>query len=281
MLDLFLSDMFGIVFILLLTGIFAGFVAGLLGVGGGIIMVPLVAYILTQTQTGVLTAMHSAIGTSLAVIIPTSFLSAKTHMALGNVDFFVVRKFALYVFIGACGGAMVASLLDNSSLKILFGSLCVIFGFIFLLKNIVLRKGLPNILFRAVIGGTVGLLSSLVGIGGGSLMVPSLTSFGWKMHRAVGTSALIGLVIAIPGMTSFVLMGMEVPGRPTYSFGYVWLPGVLCLTTTSFFMVIIGAKTADRINRDKLRKIFGIVLSIVGLRLAYSGFIAGGFGFLS
>ena len=145
MLDLFLSDMFGIAFILLLTGIFAGFVAGLLGVGGGIIMVPLVAYILTQTQTGVLTAMHSAIGTSLAVIIPTSFLSAKTHMALGNVDFFVVRKFALYVFIGACGGAMVARLLDNSSLKILFGSLCVIFGFIFLLKNIVLRKGLPNL----------------------------------------------------------------------------------------------------------------------------------------
>ena len=87
MLNLFLSDMFGIAFILLLTGIFAGFVAGLLGVGGGIIMVPLIAYILTQTQTGVLTAMHSAIGTSLAVIIPTSFLSAKTHMALGNVDF--------------------------------------------------------------------------------------------------------------------------------------------------------------------------------------------------
>ncbi len=247
MLDLFLSDMFGIAFILLLTGIFAGFVAGLLGVGGGIIMVPLVAYILSQTQTGVLTAMHSAIGTSLAVIIPTSFLSAKTHMALGNVDFFVVRKFAFYVFIGACGGAMVARLLDNSSLKILFGSLCVIFGFIFLLKNIVLRKGLPNILFRAVIGGAVGLLSSLVGIGGGSLMVPSLTSFGWKMHRAVGTSALIGLVIAIPGMTSFVIMGTDVPGRPTYSFGYVWLPGVLCLTTTSFFMAIIGAKQPIRL----------------------------------
>ena len=148
--------MFGIAFILLLTGIFAGFVAGLLGVGGGIIMVPLVAYILTQTQPGVLTAMHSAIGTSLAVIIPTSFLSAKTHMALGNVDFFVVRKFALYVFIGACGGVIVARLLDNSSLKILFGSLCIIFGFIFLLKSIVLRKGLPNILFRAMIGGTAG-----------------------------------------------------------------------------------------------------------------------------
>jgi uncharacterized membrane protein YfcA len=225
--------------------------------------------------------MHSAIGTSLAVIIPTSILSARTHMTLGNVDFSVVRKLALFVFIGACGGAIVARFLDNSSLKILFGALCIIFGFIFLIKIIVIRDGLPKLIFRAVIGGIVGLLSSLVGIGGGSLMVPALTSFGWTMHRAVGTAALIGLVIAIPGMASFVVMGLDMPGRPTYSLGFVWLPGVVCLSATSFFMAALGAKTADKINRKKLRKIFGIVLSIVGVHLAYSGLMAGGFGILS
>lgn len=281
MLDLFLSNTAGIAVVLLLTGVSAGFVAGLLGVGGGIVMVPAVSYIIMQTQPDVITAMHSAIGTSLAVIIPTSILSARTHMTLGNVDFSVVRKLALFVFIGACGGAIVARFLDNSSLKILFGALCIIFGFIILIKIIVIRDGLPKLIFRAVIGGIVGLLSSLVGIGGGSLMVPALTSFGWTMHRAVGTAALIGLVIAIPGMASFVVMGLDMPGRPTYSLGFVWLPGVLCLSATSFFMAAIGAKTADKINRKKLRKIFGIVLSIVGVRLAYSGLMAGGFGILS
>ena len=281
MLDLFLSNTAGIAVVLLLTGVSAGFVAGLLGVGGGIVMVPAVSYFIMQTQPDVITAMHSAIGTSLAVIIPTSILSARTHMTLGNVDFSVVRKLALFVFIGACGGAIVARFLDNSSLKILFGALCIIFGFIFLIKIIVIRDGLPKLIFRAVIGGIVGLLSSLVGIGGGSLMVPALTSFGWTMHRAVGTAALIGLVIAIPGMASFVVMGLDMPGRPTYSLGFVWLPGVLCLSATSFFMAAIGAKTADKINRKKLRKIFGIVLSIVGVRLAYSGLMAGGFGILS
>ncbi len=279
MLDLFLSGTPGVAAILLVTGVFAGFVAGLLGVGGGIIMVPFTAAILTKTQPEILTAMHSAIATSLAVIIPTSLLSARTHMSLGNVDFFVVRKFAFYVILGSLGGAMVARFLDNSSLKILFGSLCVIFGFIFLVRTIVIQAGLPNTFFRALIGIIVGLLSSLVGIGGGSLMVPTLTTFGWTMHKAVGTAALIGLVIAVPGMTSFAVMGIDMPGRPTYSFGYIWLPGALCLATTSFFMAVLGAKTAEKINRDKLRKIFGLVLSIVGLRLVYSGLLASGFGF--
>ena len=281
MLDLFLSHTAGIAIVLLLTGVFAGFVAGLLGVGGGIIMVPAVSYIIMQTQPDTITAMHSAIGTSLAVIIPTSILSARTHMFFGNVDFSVVRKLALFVFIGACGGAIVVRFLDNSSLKILFGSLCIMFGLIFLIRTIIIRDGLPKLIFRAVIGGVVGLLSSLVGIGGGSLMVPALTSFGWTMHRAVGTAALIGLIIAIPGMASFIVMGFDMPGRPSYSLGFVWLPGVVCLSATSFFTAAMGAKTADRINRKKLRKIFGIVLSIVGLRLAYSGLIEGGFGILS
>ena len=279
MLDSFLSETSGIAFILLIAGVFAGFVAGLLGVGGGIIMVPFTSFILTETQPDILTAMHSAIATSLAVIIPTAFLSARTHMALGNVDFFVVRKLALYAIIGGFGGAIIARFLDNSSLKILFGSLCIIFGLIFLIRIVVIRNGLPNIFFRALIGVIVGLLSSLVGIGGGSLMVPALTTFGWKMHRAVGTASLMGLIIAIPGMTSFAVMGIDMPGRPYYSFGYIWLPGALCLATTSFFMAVIGAKTAERIDRDMLRKIFGILLSIVGLRLAYSGLLAGGFGF--
>ncbi len=281
MLDPFLNNTAGIAAVLLLTGVSAGFVAGLLGVGGGIIMVPAVSYVIIQTQPDVITAMHSAIGTSLAVIIPTSILSARTHMNLGNVDFSVVRRLVLFVFVGACGGGMVARLLDNSSLKILFGLLCIIFGFIFLVRIIVIKNGLPKIIYRGVIGVTVGLLSSLVGIGGGSLMVPALTAFGWTMHRAVGTAALIGLVIAIPGMVSFVVMGLNMPGRPFYSLGFVWLPAVVCLSATSFFMATIGAKTADRMNREKLRKIFGIILSIVGLRLAHSGLMAGGFGILS
>ena len=278
MLSLFLGETSGIIiFALLITGVFAGFVAGLLGVGGGIIMVPFTTFILNETQPEVLTAMHSAIATSLAVIIPTSLLSARTHMSLGNVDFFVVRKFAVYVILGSLGGAIIARFLDNSSLKILFGSLCIIFGLIFLIRIIVIRHNLPNIFFRSLIGITVGLLSSLVGIGGGSLMIPLLTAFGWTMHRAVGTAALIGLLIAIPGMTSFAVMGIDMPGRPTYSFGYIWLPGVLFLAATSFFMAVIGAKTAHKINRDKLRKIFGIVLSLVGLRLVYSGLSIGSF----
>ena len=263
---------------LLLTGILSGFLAGLLGVGGGVVIVPILSYYLEATGLNTSFAMHIAIATSLAIIVPTSILSARTHLKLGNVDMDVIRSLGLMIFIGAMGGGLLAQQLDNAGLKTVFGLLLAGIALLFLIRVVVLREGLPGQPLRAVIGWLIGLVSALVGIGGGSLSVPTLTAFGWPIHRAVGSAALLGLIISVPGMLSFIAVGWAVEGRPDWSLGYVWLPAALLISATAFFMAPIGARTANKLDKTRLRRIFGLFLAVVSLRLIWSGLSAGAFG---
>lgn len=269
---LFTQTPFGPLIIpLLVTGMLSGFLAGLLGVGGGIVIVPILAYLLQVSGIHMTTPMHVAVGSSLAIIVPTSILSARAHYQLGNVDYQVIQKLGLFVFLGAFGGAVVASFLDNQALKVIFGALAVLIGVSFLGRAIILRQGLPSLGVRAVLGSAIGLISALVGIGGGSLTVPTLVSCGWDMRRAVGSSALMGLVIAIPGMMSFMIVGYGSQVDLPASIGFVWLPGVCVIAFAAYITTPLGAQFSSRIDQTLLRRIFGVFLMLLGARLIYSG----------
>lgn len=266
-----IEAIFPIVVPLIVTGMISGFLAGLLGVGGGIVIVPILAFLLETSGIHTTTPMHIAVGSSLAIIVPTSLISARVHMQLGNVDINVIRRLGPFVFLGALGGAIAADNLDNASLKALFGMLAVLIGVSFLVRVIVLRDGLPALAGRSILGASIGLISSLVGIGGGSLTVPTLVSCGWTMRRAVGSSALMGLVIAIPGMISFMIVGLGAASDWPLSTGYVWWPAVMVIAAAAYSTTKLGAIFSSKIDQALLRRVFGVFLMIVGARLVYSG----------
>lgn len=256
---------------LILTGLLSGFVAGLLGVGGGIVIAPILAFLLETSGIAPDMPMHIAVGSSLAIIVPTSVISARTHYRLGNVDRQVVAQLAPFVFFGALGGAVVAYGLDNAALKAIFGALAVLISLLFLVRVIVLRDGLPPVGARAFIGSAIGIISALVGIGGGSLTVPTLVSCGWDMRRAVGSSALMGLVISIPGMVSFMVVGYGAAPDLAFASGFVWWPAVIVIAGAAMLTTKFGARLSTRLDQALLRRIFGVFLMIVGTRLIYGG----------
>ena len=275
-----IDQLYPLILPLFITGLISGFLAGLLGVGGGIVIVPILSYVLETSGLHSATPMHIAVASSLAIIVPTSIFSARAHYALGNIDKDVIIKLGLFVFIGASGGAVVANMLDNAALKFIFGCLAVMIGLSFLIKVIMLRQGLPSLLPRAILGVSIGTISALVGIGGGSLTVPTLASCGWDMRKAVGTSALMGLVIAVPGVLSFMIVGQGAVQDLDYMMGYVWMPAVIIIAGGAYLSTSWGARFGTKINKEQLRRIFGLFLVIVGGRLAYSGYANGGLAFL-
>ena len=275
-----IDQLYPLILPLFVTGLISGFLAGLLGVGGGIVIVPILSYLLEVSGLHSATPMHIAVASSLAIIVPTSIFSARAHYALGNIDKEVIFKLGVFVFIGASGGAVIANMLDNAALKFIFGCLAVMIGITFLVKIIMIRQGLPGLLPRALTGGLIGLISALVGIGGGSLTVPTLASCGWDMRKAVGTSALMGLVIAVPGVLSFMIVGQGAVRDLDYMIGYVWLPAVLIIAIGAYLSTSWGARFSAKINKEQLRRIFGVFLVLVGGRLAYSGYANGGLGWL-
>ena len=261
---------------LLFTGMVAGFAAGMLGVGGGIVIVPMLAYLLEAYGLHQSTPMHVAVGSSLAIIVSTSLLSAKAHFKMGNVDFTVIKQLGPFVFIGAFGGAIIANSLDNAALRVIFGMFALMIGMSFLRRAIVIATGLPSLPWRVILGSFIGLASSLTGIGGGSLTVPTLVAFGWDIRRAVGSSALMGLVIAVPGMTSFMIFGAGAGVDLTLSVGYVWFPAVVIIAAAAYTTTGFGARISAHIDQSLLRKIFGLFLILIGSRLIYGGLFAFG-----
>ena len=235
---------------------------------------PIVAGLLQWSGVNTDTPMHIAIATSLAIIVPTSILSAYSHMKLGNIDFVVVKRLALFVFLGAMGGGVVADQLDTASMKTIFGVLVVILSLSFFYRAVVIKQGLPKQPLPSIFGGLLGLVSALVGIGGGAIMVPFLSSFGWQLKRAVGSAALTGLVISVPGMMGFVYAGWDAQALPDGSVGYVYFPAAVIVASAAFITTPMGARMASRIDKNKLRRIFAMFLMLVGSLLIYDGVTA-------
>ena len=255
--------------LLLITGVFSGLIAGLLGVGGGLVVIPVVFYILNFYGFSMDIIMHVAIASSLGVICITSLSSIYAHYKLKNIEVDVIKKWFVGIILGSIFGAIIASSINGNILVIIFGILASTVAIsMFLNINFVLAKDVPqNFLLNNFISFLIGCFSVLIGIGGGSFSVPTLTAFGKNIHRAVGTSASIGFLIAFPGFITYASTGWNIEELPRYSLGYVSLPIVLSVASVSVLTAPFGAKLSNKANKNILKKILAIFLLLICVSL--------------
>lgn len=254
---------------LALTGAISGVAAGLLGIGGGIVMVPAMvfAYQLLGYSPEVL--MHVAVGTSLAIIIPTGWRSARSHMARGSVDMGTARLWAPFIVAASLLGGLMAGLYSGGVLKLVFGvvALLVALNMVVPVKKPVL-EGIAHLRWvNRVAALVIGYTSALMGIGGGSLTVPTLVAFGKPMHTAVGTSSALGVILAVPAVIGFVISGWNVPGTPPLSLGYVNIPSFVLIGVLATVTVPWGVAIAHKLNAQMLKAVFALFLLFVGSRM--------------
>lgn len=257
----------------IVLGLFAGFVAGLFGVGGGLIIVPVLVFIFTAHHFAEQYVMHLALGTALASIIFTSISSLRAHHAHAAVHWKVWREITPGVVLGTLLGSVLAAYLSAYFLKAFF----VVFVFYVgtqMLLDIKPKpaRELPGLLGMFVVGNVIGAVSSLVGIGGGTLSVPFMTWCNIRLHQAIGTSAAIGLPIAVAGTVGYIANGLLASGLPAYSLGFIYLPALAAVVVASVLTAPLGAKLAHRLPVKKLKKLFALLLYTLGLRMAWSLF---------
>lgn len=256
---------------LIFTGVVAGVLAGLLGVGGGIVIVPVLYHLFTMLGIDESLRMHVAVGTSLATIIPTSIMSARAHHKKGTLDPVLLKLLVPGVVVGVIIGSFASGYLSGESLTLVFAVIALIVALNMALKpdGFTIRDQMPSKGATGVIGGVIGGLSTLMGIGGGTLSVPILSAFKTPIHTAVGTGAALGLVISIPGTIAFLINGMGVDARPPLSIGYVNLIGMALIVPATMKMAPVGAKIAHMINARLLRQLFALFLALTSIRMFY------------
>lgn len=250
--------------LMLILGSFVGVMAGLLGIGGGLIVVPALLILLPQAGIDAAISMNIALATSLATIIVTSGSSALNHLKLGNVDMFVIKWLMPGVVIGGFIGANIAEWIPADYLPKVFGVIVLCLALQMLLSmKIITQRSMPASGLTAFYGSLIGLVSSLAGIGGGSLTVPFLNRHGVEMRKAVGSSSVCGCVLAISGMIGFILNGYSADNLPAFSLGYVYLPALAAIASTSMLTTRVGAKLATSLPTTVLKKIFALFLMFV------------------
>jgi len=256
------------------AGAVAGFLAGLLGIGGGIVMVP--ALYFAFEAFGVTSAwhMHMAVGTSLAIIIPTAISSARSHYRRDAIDLVIIRRWAPWLVVSAFLGGGLAGELSSRTLTLFFAIMAFLMGvkLVLPLEDKPLTRDVPGTLGSAVVAFFIGGASSLMGIGGATFSVPAMTLFNVPIHRAVGTASLIGLLIALPATMGYLMEGAGIPGRPPYSFGFVNLAAVAVVAPIAALMAPLGVRTAHALSRRRLSVIFGVFLIATAIRLALDAF---------
>jgi uncharacterized protein len=249
----------------LLLGAIAGFFAGLLGVGGGAIMVPVLALMFAAQGFPDVHLMHLALGTSMAAIVFTSISSLRAHHRHGAVQWPIVKSIAPGILLGTFAGAQLASLIPTRPLAIFFTVFMSYIAFQ-MLANIKPKpaRQLPGAIGMFAVGGGIGAISALVAIGGGSLSVPFMSWCNVKMHNAIGTSAAIGFPIAVAGTIGYLAGGWSATELPPLSFGYIYLPALAACVAVSMLTAPLGAKAAHRLPVATLKKIFaGVILLLL------------------
>ncbi len=253
---------------LLVAGVVAGFLAGLFGIGGGAILVPVFYQVLTALGFDEAIRMHLAVGTSLAIIVPTSLQSFSKHRARGAVDMELLKSFAIPVPLGVICASLVAAWISGAGLRGIFAVVALVIGLRLLLNRDSWRLGtdIPGGAVRAVIGWLIGFFSTFMGIGGGVLNNTFMTVFGRPMHQAVATSAGTGVLISIPGILGYIWAGWGVGGMPPLTIGYVNLLAFALLIPVTLFTAPYGVKVAHALSRRQLETGFGLFLLFVSVR---------------
>ena len=263
------AELINLLFVLAVAAAGAGFMAGLLGVGGGIVMVPALYYAFTVLDFDIVTRMHLSVGTSLAIIIPTSIISTMTHKEYDAVDFKMVRSFGVFILAGVIGGTFLAVNLKTPALVLFFSIFALMVGlfFIFLREKLVDNPKQISAIVKNISGVIIGFISVPLGIGGGSLMVPFMRTFGYDIRKSIGTAAAVGFLIAVTGTITMITGGKIIDNVNTpYSIGYINLLGFAVFVPVTMVMARIGAKVVHKIDKKLLSKIFGIFLIIVSIR---------------
>ena len=258
-----------IVTIMTASAVIVGFMAGLFGIGGGLIMVPVLFYIYNFVGIEQKFIMHLALGTSFSIIIPTSIISTITHMKFKAVDFGIVKTFGVFVVAGIVFGTIFAVSLKTSSLVLLFSIMTAIFAIYFLIEKEKINP-VPkqiNLIYKVISGFLSGFFSGPMGIGGGVFNVPIFKIFGYSIKVAIGSSAAIGVLNASAGAIGFAIAGSYLNANIPLSLGFVNIPTFLIFVPITAFMAKFGARTVHKVNKSLLCKLFVIYLFIVACRL--------------
>ncbi|KQW57532.1 sulfite exporter TauE/SafE family protein [Variovorax sp. Root411] len=254
-------------------GLGTGFLAGLLGIGGGMLMVPFITIIMGHRGVPADLAVKMAIATSMATIIFTSVSSVRAHHRRGAVRWDIVRRLAPGIVIGSLAGSLgVFSLLKGTALAIFFA---LFVGFsatqMFLDKKPAATRQMPGTGGQFAAGGAIGFISGLVGAGGGFISVPFMTWCNVSIHNAVATSAALGFPIAVANVLGYAVSGQSVQGLPSGSFGYIWVPALAVIAICSVFTAPLGAKAAHSLPVKKLKRVFASILYLLAAYMLWKG----------
>ena len=265
----FITNNISTLFALITTGVFAGILAGLLGVGGGIVIVPVLFFLFQSFGVSPESAMLVATATSLATIVPTSISSIRSHHQKGNVDFVLLKRWAVFILIGVLVGSWLVTRVEGNILTLLFGVIAVLsaLNMLFRTGKSALYQKLPGATGQTIMGTSIGFFSAMVGIGGGTISVPLLTLYNYPAHKAIGTAAAIGLIISLPGALTMLILGITPVDAPAGTFGLVNLFGFICIVPLTVLFAPVGASLAAKLDAVKLKKIFAFVLLFTGLRM--------------
>ena len=274
MADVLNGDMLTLAAMMAVTGAAGGVIAGMLGVGGGIVIVPVLDVVLAAIGVDADVRMHVAVATSLATIIPTAIASSRAHAAKGAVDQAQLRRWGIAIFLGSIAGVVLASQVSGDALSAVFGGVALLVAIKMLLplegKHI--ADGIPGGAAGQGLPFAIGGVSSMMGIGGGTLSVPVMTLFNFPIHRAVGTAALFGLLISAPATIAFIVTGWNVEDLPPGSLGYVNLIGFAIIAPVSYLTAPWGARIAHALSKRALAMMFGIFLTAVAVRMLIRAF---------
>lgn len=271
--SVFIYDLVILVISLLSLGVVAGFLAGLLGVGGGIVLVPglYMIFDFLQPRMGFDPShiMHICVGTSLAVIIPTGLSSVLAHNKRGAVDMDLVRLQAVGIGLGSITASLLAKDIDGHILKMVFATALLFMAGIMILNpaRFKISDHMPRQPYPNIAGFAIGCLSGLIGIGGATVSVPYMTLHGVNMHKAVGSASALGLVIAVPAALGYMYIGYGVNNLPPFSIGFVNLLAWGCIIPTSILCAPFGAATAHKVSVKKLKTYFAIFMILVALNM--------------
>lgn len=256
---------------MLFAGGASGLIAGLLGVGGGIVAVPVLELALSLAGIDPDQTMKIAVATSMATIVPTSISSSRAHARRGAVDGELVRAWALPIVIGAASGTILAAHLQSHWLSLIFATVASLVAVKMLtpLDNWVIRNSVPRSASASWLPFSIGGISTLMGIGGGSLSVPVMTLCNQPIHRAVGTGAMLGVWISIPATIGYLLADTSKLTMPPFNIGYVNFAGFAFIAPASWLAAPLGARLAHRMSRRHLSIAFGVFLLLVAVRMVY------------